>query len=198
MCPQLLSKPKFSGVEKIKTIGSTYMAATGLNVTPGPECAQARFYTHAFILTHMHTHRKIAWPHCVVHSEWTYMDSHIVVSVSSTFDREWHCWGESPTIGSYVSSYVILEDQAKNKSLSVHDHPLSQCQKVWQVLGSYLVNLSFFIYVYKTGWSLSIKVFVAAQIHLEALCGLLYKMCYTYCNIQASLIPDHTHLNTSL
>lgn len=40
MCPQLLSKPKFSGVEKIKTIGSTYMAATGLNVTPGPDCAQ--------------------------------------------------------------------------------------------------------------------------------------------------------------
>lgn len=38
--PQLLSKPKFSGVEKIKTIGSTYMAATGLNVTPGPDCAQ--------------------------------------------------------------------------------------------------------------------------------------------------------------
>lgn len=31
---QLLSKPKFSGVEKIKTIGSTYMAATGLNATP--------------------------------------------------------------------------------------------------------------------------------------------------------------------
>lgn len=40
MRPQLLSKPKFSGVEKIKTIGSTYMAATGLNVTPGPDCAQ--------------------------------------------------------------------------------------------------------------------------------------------------------------
>ncbi|XP_039618806.1 adenylate cyclase type 7 isoform X1 [Polypterus senegalus] len=28
---ELLSKPKFSGVEKIKTIGSTYMAATGLS-----------------------------------------------------------------------------------------------------------------------------------------------------------------------
>ncbi|XP_069796919.1 adenylate cyclase type 4 isoform X2 [Narcine bancroftii] len=28
---ELLSKPKFSGVEKIKTIGSTYMAASGLN-----------------------------------------------------------------------------------------------------------------------------------------------------------------------
>ena len=27
---QLLSKPKYSGVEKIKTIGSTYMAASGL------------------------------------------------------------------------------------------------------------------------------------------------------------------------
>lgn len=38
-CVQLLSKPKFSGVEKIKTIGSTYMAATGLNASPGPEHA---------------------------------------------------------------------------------------------------------------------------------------------------------------
>ncbi|XP_056110436.1 adenylate cyclase type 2b isoform X1 [Rhinichthys klamathensis goyatoka] len=45
---ELLSKPKFSGVEKIKTIGSTYMAATGLNVTPGPEYAQEhdRQYMH--------------------------------------------------------------------------------------------------------------------------------------------------------
>uniref|UniRef100_A0A672MWV0 adenylate cyclase n=1 Tax=Sinocyclocheilus grahami TaxID=75366 RepID=A0A672MWV0_SINGR len=45
---ELLSKPKFSGVEKIKTIGSTYMAATGLNVTPGLEYAQDhdRQYMH--------------------------------------------------------------------------------------------------------------------------------------------------------
>uniref|UniRef100_A0A8C6MEV9 Adenylate cyclase type 2 n=1 Tax=Nothobranchius furzeri TaxID=105023 RepID=A0A8C6MEV9_NOTFU len=45
---ELLSKPKFSGVEKIKTIGSTYMAATGLNVTPGPESGQEhdRQYMH--------------------------------------------------------------------------------------------------------------------------------------------------------
>ncbi|KAG1944835.1 serine/threonine-protein kinase pim-2 [Pimephales promelas] len=35
---KLLSKPKFNGVEKIKTW--TYMAATGLNVTPGPDYAQ--------------------------------------------------------------------------------------------------------------------------------------------------------------
>ncbi|XP_062997175.1 adenylate cyclase type 7 isoform X1 [Elgaria multicarinata webbii] len=34
---ELLLKPKFSGVEKIKTIGSTYMAASGLCVTPGQE-----------------------------------------------------------------------------------------------------------------------------------------------------------------
>ncbi|NWH99686.1 ADCY7 cyclase, partial [Tichodroma muraria] len=34
---ELLLKPKFSGVEKIKTIGSTYMAAAGLSVTPGQE-----------------------------------------------------------------------------------------------------------------------------------------------------------------
>ncbi|XP_072561841.1 adenylate cyclase type 2b isoform X2 [Paramormyrops kingsleyae] len=45
---ELLSKPKFSGVEKIKTIGSTYMAATGLNATPGPEYSQDhdRQYMH--------------------------------------------------------------------------------------------------------------------------------------------------------
>uniref|UniRef100_A0A8C8III8 Adenylate cyclase type 2 n=1 Tax=Oncorhynchus tshawytscha TaxID=74940 RepID=A0A8C8III8_ONCTS len=44
---ELLSKPKFSGVEKIKTIGSTYMAATGLNATPGPEYTQHdRQYMH--------------------------------------------------------------------------------------------------------------------------------------------------------
>ncbi|KAM7175596.1 adenylate cyclase type 2 [Macrochelys suwanniensis] len=36
----LLSKPKFSGVEKIKTIGSTYMAATGLSATPSQEHSQ--------------------------------------------------------------------------------------------------------------------------------------------------------------
>ncbi|KAF3828763.1 hypothetical protein GH733_004669, partial [Mirounga leonina] len=36
----LLSKPKFSGVEKIKTIGSTYMAATGLSAVPSQEHAQ--------------------------------------------------------------------------------------------------------------------------------------------------------------
>ncbi|XP_008113834.1 adenylate cyclase type 7 isoform X1 [Anolis carolinensis] len=34
---ELLLKPKFSGVEKIKTIGSTYMAASGLCVSPGQE-----------------------------------------------------------------------------------------------------------------------------------------------------------------
>uniref|UniRef100_A0A8D1KZR3 adenylate cyclase n=1 Tax=Sus scrofa TaxID=9823 RepID=A0A8D1KZR3_PIG len=37
---ELLSKPKFSGVEKIKTIGSTYMAATGLNATSGQDTQQ--------------------------------------------------------------------------------------------------------------------------------------------------------------
>ncbi|XP_069075810.1 adenylate cyclase type 2 [Pleurodeles waltl] len=44
----LLSKPKFSGVEKIKTIGSTYMAATGLSATPNQEFSQEpdRQYMH--------------------------------------------------------------------------------------------------------------------------------------------------------
>lgn len=43
---QLLSKPKFSGVEKIKTIGSTYMAATGLSAVPSQEHAQVRCVEH--------------------------------------------------------------------------------------------------------------------------------------------------------
>ncbi|XP_026543452.1 adenylate cyclase type 4 [Notechis scutatus] len=45
---ELLLKPKFSGVEKIKTIGSTYMAATGLNVAAGQDNQQdtERTYTH--------------------------------------------------------------------------------------------------------------------------------------------------------
>ncbi|XP_072814976.1 adenylate cyclase type 2 isoform X2 [Vicugna pacos] len=45
---ELLSKPKFSGVEKIKTIGSTYMAATGLSAVPSQEHAQEpeRQYVH--------------------------------------------------------------------------------------------------------------------------------------------------------
>lgn len=34
---ELLLKPKFSSVEKIKTIGSTYMAAAGLSVPSGHE-----------------------------------------------------------------------------------------------------------------------------------------------------------------
>ncbi|XP_060047122.1 adenylate cyclase type 2 isoform X2 [Erinaceus europaeus] len=44
----LLSKPKFSGVEKIKTIGSTYMAATGLSAVPSQDHAQEpeRQYVH--------------------------------------------------------------------------------------------------------------------------------------------------------
>uniref|UniRef100_A0A8C2P2J1 adenylate cyclase n=1 Tax=Capra hircus TaxID=9925 RepID=A0A8C2P2J1_CAPHI len=37
---ELLSKPKFSGVEKIKTICSTYMAATGLNAASGQDAQQ--------------------------------------------------------------------------------------------------------------------------------------------------------------
>ncbi|KAL2088377.1 hypothetical protein ACEWY4_015276 [Coilia grayii] len=39
---EVLSKPKFSGVEKIKTIGSTYMAAAGLSASPGQENNQER------------------------------------------------------------------------------------------------------------------------------------------------------------
>ncbi|XP_032813401.1 adenylate cyclase type 2 isoform X1 [Petromyzon marinus] len=49
---ELLSKPKFSGVEKIKTIGSTYMAATGLNAAVGQENGQEpeRQYAHIGIM----------------------------------------------------------------------------------------------------------------------------------------------------
>nr|XP_020671556.1 adenylate cyclase type 4 isoform X2 [Pogona vitticeps] len=45
---ELLLKPKFSGVEKIKTIGSTYMAATGLNMAASQDNQQdgEQSYTH--------------------------------------------------------------------------------------------------------------------------------------------------------
>ncbi|XP_029001009.1 adenylate cyclase type 7 isoform X2 [Betta splendens] len=46
---ELLSKPKFSSVEKIKTIGSTYMAAAGLSGTPGQENNQDKDRQHAQI-----------------------------------------------------------------------------------------------------------------------------------------------------
>uniref|UniRef100_H3AC32 Adenylate cyclase type 7 n=1 Tax=Latimeria chalumnae TaxID=7897 RepID=H3AC32_LATCH len=46
---ELMSKPKFSCIEKIKTIGSTYMAAAGLSVTPGQENNQDRERQHAQI-----------------------------------------------------------------------------------------------------------------------------------------------------
>ncbi|XP_053934609.1 adenylate cyclase type 7 [Cuculus canorus] len=46
---ELLLKPKFSGVEKIKTIGSTYMAAAGLSITPGQENSQDKERQHAHI-----------------------------------------------------------------------------------------------------------------------------------------------------
>ncbi|XP_006121204.2 adenylate cyclase type 7 [Pelodiscus sinensis] len=46
---ELLLKPKFSGVEKIKTIGSTYMAAAGLSVAPGQENKQDKERQHAQI-----------------------------------------------------------------------------------------------------------------------------------------------------
>uniref|UniRef100_A0A3Q4M4D7 Adenylate cyclase type 2 n=1 Tax=Neolamprologus brichardi TaxID=32507 RepID=A0A3Q4M4D7_NEOBR len=66
---ELLSKPKFSGVEKIKTIGSTYMAATGLNVTPGPECAQASLDSllhFEYISVSKLDHRSEMWQHCAL------------------------------------------------------------------------------------------------------------------------------------
>jgi adenylate cyclase 2 len=46
-CFQLLLKPKFSGIEKIKTIGSTYMLASGLR--PGKEDAMGVSFILLFI-----------------------------------------------------------------------------------------------------------------------------------------------------
>ena len=48
ICVQLLEKPKFSKVEKIKTIGSTYMAVSGLDkgTNEGPKSAKSNKYSH--------------------------------------------------------------------------------------------------------------------------------------------------------
>ncbi|XP_039601802.1 adenylate cyclase type 2-like [Polypterus senegalus] len=47
---ELLSKPKFSGVEKIKTICSTYMAATGINTQQEIKKDRDRKYGHIGIM----------------------------------------------------------------------------------------------------------------------------------------------------
>ncbi|XP_055268782.1 adenylate cyclase type 7 isoform X2 [Moschus berezovskii] len=53
---ELLLKPKFSGVEKIKTIGSTYMAAAGLSVPSGPESQDLeRQHAHIGIMVEFST-----------------------------------------------------------------------------------------------------------------------------------------------
>ncbi|KAM4707974.1 adenylate cyclase type 4 isoform 1-T8 [Discoglossus pictus] len=54
---EVLSKPKFSSVEKIKTIGSAYMAATGLNTTSGQENQQdgERSYNHVGVMVEFAT-----------------------------------------------------------------------------------------------------------------------------------------------
>lgn len=64
---QLLLKPKFSGVEKIKTIGSTYMAAAGLSATSGPEnqvlqaCVQGNTIGHSPVLSPSKGGRGLLW-----------------------------------------------------------------------------------------------------------------------------------------
>lgn len=60
---QLLSKPKFSGVEKIKTIGSTYMAATGLNATSGQDTQQVQ---PPFLAYQPHSGLALLGPHCPI------------------------------------------------------------------------------------------------------------------------------------
>jgi hypothetical protein len=47
---QLLLKPKFSGIEKIKTIGSTYMAASGLDPGKEPQVLK-KTYCKLYLLT---------------------------------------------------------------------------------------------------------------------------------------------------
>lgn len=44
---QLLLKPKFSSIEKIKTIGSTYMLASGLR--PGKEDNDSKVSIHFYL-----------------------------------------------------------------------------------------------------------------------------------------------------
>lgn len=155
MCPQLLSKPKFSGVEKIKTIGSTYMAATGLNVTPGPECAQACFYSLS-----VHVHTLILWP-CHV-TQW--VDALCLMLPPHQIQSDTSGYGVKASTASFnMSSRLIIEEQAKNWSLFLHAYHISQGQNCFGTLSSYSINLSFFTHDHKMGSSLSIKVFIAIE-----------------------------------
>uniref|UniRef100_A0A671SQL8 adenylate cyclase n=1 Tax=Sinocyclocheilus anshuiensis TaxID=1608454 RepID=A0A671SQL8_9TELE len=104
---ELLSKPKFSGVEKIKTIGSTYMAATGLNATPGPEYIQVSEILHPnylFIYLTLCTFinlKSFSFNSCINHGP-------VIAGVIGAQKPQYDIWGNTVNVASRMDSTGVL------------------------------------------------------------------------------------------
>ena len=86
---QIIEKKKYRGkVEKIKTIGSTYMAATGL----GENQVGNDTYIHTYIRTYVHT-----YIHTYVH---TYIHTYIRMYVRTLYAYCGH--------GTYTDSHTVM------------------------------------------------------------------------------------------
>uniref|UniRef100_A0AAQ5XGG4 Adenylate cyclase type 2 n=1 Tax=Amphiprion ocellaris TaxID=80972 RepID=A0AAQ5XGG4_AMPOC len=120
---ELLSKPKFSGVEKIKTIGSTYMAATGLNVSPGPE------YTSQHDRQYMHIGTMVEFAFALV-GKLDVINKHsfndfklrvginhgpVIAGVIGAQKPQYDIWGNTVNVASRMDSTGVLGKIQVNK-----------------------------------------------------------------------------------
>uniref|UniRef100_A0A8D2IX22 adenylate cyclase n=1 Tax=Varanus komodoensis TaxID=61221 RepID=A0A8D2IX22_VARKO len=104
---ELLLKPKFSGVEKIKTIGSTYMAATGLNMAAGQDNQQHLLSMLVFALPlHLHSVKygpmnKLFPDYCINHGP-------VVAGVIGAQKPQYDIWGNTVNVASRMESTGVL------------------------------------------------------------------------------------------
>ncbi|TRY60214.1 hypothetical protein DNTS_026364 [Danionella cerebrum] len=109
---ELLSKPKFSGVEKIKTIGSTYMAATGLNVTSGPEYAQDHDRQYMHIGTMVEFAFALVGKLDVINKH-SFNDFRLRVGVIGAQKPQYDIWGNTVNVASRMESTGVTEETSQ-------------------------------------------------------------------------------------
>uniref|UniRef100_A0A8C5DSZ7 adenylate cyclase n=1 Tax=Gouania willdenowi TaxID=441366 RepID=A0A8C5DSZ7_GOUWI len=95
---ELLSKPKFSSVEKIKTIGSTYMAAAGLTYTP-PGDERKMSYSH---LINTHSFNSFKLRVGINHGP-------VIAGVIGAHKPQYDIWGNSVNVASRMDSTGVLD-----------------------------------------------------------------------------------------
>ncbi|KAF7235203.1 Adenylate cyclase type 4 [Varanus komodoensis] len=99
---ELLLKPKFSGVEKIKTIGSTYMAATGLNMAAGQDNQQVMpsFFQDGSTAISSNLVSSICFGlhlPLIQHGQWSGMLNIVTPNIWRTIGKLF-CWLPEPTL----------------------------------------------------------------------------------------------------